>query len=426
MRSELLPNFSMPTTQPAVTIGADHARRFLVRRHLLAPPRALPADPASVLQVVDRLGLLQFDPIDVPGARSHDIVLQTRIAGYRRGWCEQWLYGEDRRLVELYNKCLNILPLSQLAWYRVSWDVHAQRQDNGILREQPKVAEAILARIAAEGPLSSSAFSDPAGMVDWWWAPTRVSRAVLEALFVSGRLGIARRDGNRRYYDLIERVIPAARLAERAPDNAARRHRLLSNFRATGMTSPVNGNLPEAMTRVGKAAERVRWTDQLVDEGVLLPIAVEGLRGLRYVLAEERSILDATAADMAARPVPGVSFVAPLDPLVWDRRLLRELWGFDYTWEIYVPEAKRRWGYYVLPILYGHSLVGRIEPRYERATRTLRILGVWFEAQHAVRDDPKFMPALAKAIEAYRVFVGAAKVTWPRTKVGREVAAALR
>lgn len=416
----------MPMTQPTVTIAADHARRFLVRRHLLAPPRALPADPASVLQVVDRLGLLQFDPIDVPGARNHDIVLQTRIAGYRRGWCEQWLYGEDRRLVELYNNNLNILPLRELAWYRVIWDVHAPLQDAGILREQAKVAQAILARIAAEGPLSSSAFSDHAGMVDWWWAPTRVSRAVLEALFVSGRLGIARRDGNRRYYDLIERVIPAARLAERAPADAARRHRLLSNFRATGMTSPVNGNLPEAMTRVGKADERVRWTDELVDEGVLLPIAVEGLRGLRYVLAEERSILDASAADTAAQSVPDVSFVAPLDPLAWDRRLLRELWGFDYTWEIYVPEAKRRWGYYVLPILYGDSLVGRIEPRYERATRTLRILGIWFEAQHAARDDPKFMPALAEAIEAYRLFVGAARVTWPRTRVGREVAAALR
>jgi uncharacterized protein len=360
----------------------------------------------------------------VPGARSHDIALHARIAGYRRGWCEQWLYGDDRQLIELYNKSLNILPLSELALYRVTWERNAPLMDAGILSEQRDVAEAILARIEAEGPLSTAAFAGHKQVVDWWWAPTRVARAVLEALFVAGRLGIARREGNRRYYDLIDRLVPAERLAERAPDEAARRHRFLSHFRATGMASPVHGSLTEPMYGVGKVAERVRWTADLVEEGVLLPVAVEGVPDVRYIPAEEEPILRAAAA--AAEDSPGAGFIAPLDPLLWDRRLLAELWRFEWMWEVYVPEARRRWGYYVLPILYGDRLAGRIEPRFERSTRTLRILGVSVEAGDSATEDPRYLPALAEAVEAYRTFVGADKVTWPRTRLGRAAGSALR
>src|SRR4249919_3728520 len=103
------------------SIDAGHARRFLVTRHLLAPPRALPAEPQSVLTAVERLGLLQFDPLEVPGARNHDLVLHARVAGYRRDWCEQWLYGPDRRLIELYNKSLNMVPIEELPHYRLTW-----------------------------------------------------------------------------------------------------------------------------------------------------------------------------------------------------------------------------------------------------------------------------------------------------------------
>ncbi|MEO7294879.1 MAG: crosslink repair DNA glycosylase YcaQ family protein, partial [Candidatus Limnocylindria bacterium] len=101
-----------------IQISADHARRFLVSRHLLAPPRTLPAKPASVLAAVERLGSLQFDPLEVPGARNHDLVLHARVAGYERAWCEQWLYGPDRRLIELYNKSLNMVPMHELPHYR--------------------------------------------------------------------------------------------------------------------------------------------------------------------------------------------------------------------------------------------------------------------------------------------------------------------
>jgi hypothetical protein len=409
---------------PPLEISADHARRFLATRHLLAPARALAAKPASVLDVVERLGVLQFDPLEVPGARNHDLVLHARIAGYQRAWCEAWLYGPDRRLIEIYNKSLNMVPMHELPHYRISWQRTTPGVDNGILKEQAPVAEAILRRLKADGPQSTAAFSEHNHAVDWWWAPTRASRAVMEALFVSGRIGIARREGNRRYYDLMERLVPADLLKLKESEEDAMTHRLLSRFRATGLTKAI-GTQGEVMYSAGSGPDRARRTARLVEEGRLLPVEVEGLKGTRYMIAEEEPILEASA-DPASLLAPSVAFLAPLDPLVWDRRQLRDLWSFDYLWEVYVPEAKRRWGYYVLPILFGDRFVGRIEPRLDRKSKTLNIVGIWFEPGFEPIEDPRFIPALRDAIEAYRSFVGASTVAWPRTRPGRAIGGALR
>jgi uncharacterized protein YcaQ len=411
-----------PSPTPDLRISADHARRFLVSRHLLDPPRALAPEAASVLRVVERLGSLQFDPLEVPGARNHDLVLHARIQDYRRGWCEEWLYGTDRRLIEVYNKSLNILPMSELPHYAFAWERAKGDYADGILREQSKVADAILATIKKEGPLTTSAFREHNHAIDWWWAPTSAARAVMEALFVTGRLGISRRDGNRRYYDLIERLVPARLLRRRETEAQAQRHRLLSRFRGVGLL----GAQPNAeiILSIGKAPERARRTAEMVADGTLIPVGVEGSRQVRYLLAEEEPILEATRAGASSRPA--VTFVAPLDPLIWDRRLLRDVFGFDYIWEVYVPAAKRKHGYYVLPLLFGDRIVGRIEPRLERKSGVLNILGVWFEAGFSPMEEPHFIPSLAAALRAYRELVGARKLSWPRSRPGRHLAGALR
>src|SRR5688572_4817813 len=252
---------------PVIDLSPEQARRFLVRRQLLAPPRSLPQTPDSVLAAVDRLAFLQFDPLEVPGARNHDLVLHARVAGYHRDWTDHWLYGPDRRLIELYNKSLNIVPLSQLPHYRLTWDRNRPEYENGILRDQAVVVAAIIERITAEGPLSTAAFSDHGHAIDWWWAPTRAARAVMEALFVCGRLGISRREGNRRYYDLIERLVPAELLARRETEEESMRHRLLSRYRASGLTRPSS---TEVMYATGSSAEKRRRTVELVEEGVLV------------------------------------------------------------------------------------------------------------------------------------------------------------
>jgi uncharacterized protein len=411
-----------------ITISAHHARRFLVRRQLLDPPRCLPPEPESVLRVIERLGSVQFDPVEVPGARSHDLTFHARIKDYQRAWADRWLYGPpdgdpaDRRLIELYNKSLNLLPIDELPYYALAWQRHNVRYENGILRDESKVADAILARIKTEGPLSSTAFKEHNHSVDWWWAPTSVGRAVLEALFVCGRVGISRRDGNRRYFDLIERLVPKTLLAKRASEADAARHRLLSRYRGVGLLGAQMAG--EVALGTGKSPERARILAGLVEDGTLFPVQIEGQRQPRYVLADEKRILE-TAANPEPQ-APSVTFVAPLDPLMWDRRLVRELFGFEYLWEIYTPAAKRRHGYYVLPILFGERLVGRIEPRFERGEKALRILGVWFEDGFRPMEEPHFVPALAEALRAYRSFVGAKTVSWPRTRPGRNLAGALR
>lgn len=417
----------MPPPLPELRISTDHARRFLVRRHLLDPPRSLPGKPESVLRMIDKLGSLQFDPLEVPGARNHDLVLHARIADYQRAWCEHWLYGKDRRLIELYNKSLNILPADELPYYRLAW-ARGANSYREFLAEHAGLAERIRGHIREHGPVSTASFRDVEDRVQWWWdntvaTSTKAARAMLEVMFVVGEMGIARRDGSRRYYDLIERLVAPELLETRAQEEEQRRHRLLSRHRGVGLMGV--GGASELVMGTGKAADRVATTAALVADGTLIPATVEGFREVRHLLADELPILEATAQARASG-TPSVSFLAPLDPLMWDRRLVKGLFGFDYIWEVYVPEPKRRHGYYVLPILFGDRMVGRIEPRLVRGERALRIAGVWFEDGFEPMQEPHFVPALRAALGAYQRFVGATSVTWPRTRPGRDLAGALR
>jgi hypothetical protein len=390
-------------------VEEEAARRFLAARHLLAPARSLEGGPEAVLEVFRRLGSIQFDPLSVAG-RNHDLVLHARVAGYDRAWCEELLYRR-RELFEAHNKGLSLLPTSELPWFRVSWrwSVRAPR----ILAENAEVAEQVLERIRAEGPLSTLDFErGPA--VDWFWAPTNVVRAVLEAYSVSGVLGLARREGNRRYYDLTERLFPADLLTREVPLRDQLRHKLLSRYRAHGLLG--TSGSAELWLGIGRARpspdqaerpSRLELHEELVAAGELVPVTVEGVRGRRFVLRDELELLEAPP-----EPPASVAFLAPLDPLVWDRDLIRALYGFDYVWEVYVPERKRRWGYYVLPILFRDRLVGRIEPRIDGAGGRVRVLGVWWEDGFEPRRADGFVEAMRAALRAYLGFAGASRLEW--------------
>jgi uncharacterized protein YcaQ len=404
------------------------ARRFLARRHLLHPPRALPAHPASVMTVVDRLGSLQFDPLDVTG-RNHDLVLAARISGYRRAWTETLLY-EERRLFEAYNKGLSLLPTSELPWYRIGWERSRHDHEAAAFREHGALVEELLDRIRTDGPLAASDIA-PRAAIDWYWRPTNQVRAILEALAEAGLLGLARRDGNRRVYDLVERLFPADLLAERRPERDQRKHKLLSRYRAHGLLGRAGSAELWLGTAAGRGVHgapareptRAELLAELVDAGDLVPVAVDGVRGERFVLAEEVSLLEATTGD--DRPA-GVAFLAPLDPFVWDRDFLRSLYDFDYVWEVYVPAARRRWGYYVLPILFGDRLVGRIEPRVDRHHGVLRILDVWWEEGFEPVDEVDFVDAFVDALEAQARLLGASRIHLPRVARHRAMATAVR
>jgi len=399
------------------------ARRFLAIRHLLAPPRALPATPESVLAVVDRLGSLQFDPLEVAG-RNHDLILQARIVGYHRALTDELLYGR-RLLFEAYNKSLSLLPTRELPYYRITWQDGATGRAGQLVNEQAKLATKIIEEITSNGPRSSADFEREAA-IDWWWGPTTAVRAVLEALSVSGRLGLARRKGNRRHYDLMERLFPPDLLAVQIPEREQRRHKLLSRYRAHGLLG-ANGS-GELWPGTGAVAMRTELRRELLDRGEIFAIAVEGVRGERYVIGDELPLLAQAEREIAAEAgaeagaqnagtSPGCSFLAPLDPLLWDRGILGPLYGFDYRWEVYTPAAKRRWGYYVLPILFGDRLVGRIEPRIDRTAGLVRLLGLSWETGFDPIAAPGFVPAFAAALNAYLAF-GAGEALLPPQDAG--------
>jgi uncharacterized protein YcaQ len=361
-----------------------------------------------VLEVFRRLGSLQFDPLAIAG-RTHDLALHARVADYDPAWCDR-LY-QRRAIFEAYNKGLSLVLTSEFPCFRGNLSRNAPRT----LAENADVAARVLERIRADGAQSALDFERERGpTTDWFGMPTNAVRAVLEAYAVTGVLGLARRDGNRRYYDLLERLLPADVLARKLPVEEQLRHKLLSRYRAHGLLGVGGGG--DVFGGLGPAKPDERWPgypgrnalrDELVERGDLVPVDVEGIRGKRLVVSEDVELLEAPP-----NPPPSVAFVPPFDPIVWDRRLLGSLFEFEYVWELFVPPAKRRWGWYVLPIVFRDRFVGRIEPRIDRDKARVEVLDVWWEDGFAPRRIDGFIDAMRDAMRAYLGFAGADRLAW--------------
>ena len=390
-------------------VTAEAARRFLVARQLLAPARSLKGGPKGVLKVFERLGSIQFDPIPVAG-RNHDLVLHARVADYKPAWSDR-LY-ERREIFEAYNKGLSLVAIDDFPLFRGT----LSKRSPQLIADNQEVAERVLERIRAEGPLSSLDFERESGpLTDWFGMPTNTVRAVLEAYAVTGVLGLARRDGNRRYYDLLERLVPREVLKRKVSPKEHLRHKMLSRYRAHGLLGATGGGdifgglgpakaTPELPQYPGRSVVR----DELIEDGELVPVDVEGVRGKRFVLRDEVKLLEAPP-----EPPPSVAFLPPFDPLIWDRPLLGSLFEFDYVWELFFPEAKRRFGWYVLPMLFRDRFVGRIEPRIDRENGTVQMLGLWWEGGFEPRRAEGFVEAMREALRAYVAFADASNIEWP-------------
>ncbi len=356
-----------------------------------------------MVEVLRRLGSIQSDPVAVAG-RNHDLMLHARVAGYEPGWCDE-LY-ERREIFETTNKALSFIPMSEVPWFRWNSGRKGRRFHSAALAENGAVADHVLDRIRAEGPLSSPDFDHEAGPTkDWFGMPENAVRAVLEAYTVAGVIGLARRDGNVRFYDLIERLLPAEGLALEVPVRDQLRHKLLSRYRAHGLLGPAGGGATFA--RIAEPSERKELLKELIETGALEPVDVEGLRGKRLILAEELALLESPI-----QTTPSVAFIAPFDSLLWDTSLLASLFDFEYVWEGFFPPARRRWGYYVLPIVFGDRFVGRIEPRIDRDRARVEVLEVWWEDDFVPERADGFVDAMRDALRAYLRFATADEIEW--------------
>jgi hypothetical protein len=383
------------------------ARRFLAERHMLLPPRQLPASKGSVLALVERLGSLQFDPVDLAG-RSHEIVCHARIDGFEPRWVDELLYAKvpaHRALVEQYNGVLVIVPTSELPYYRRPADRRRERYwRDGTYKRLKPWADTIMQRITNEGALSSADFG-PSKSVEWSWGKTPAYRAALEMLQLAGLLHLARREGSRRWFDLAERLIPRNVLERRVSEEEQIEHTFLARHRDLGLAS-ANG----VWVQNDWPLKRKELVQRLVGRGALLEIEIAGLPGVWRIPGPERFALEAAMrATAGTRPSAAdpnaVTLLSPLDPLIHDRKRLEALYNFHYRWEIYTPERKRIFGPYAMPIHAGDQIVGRIQLHRDARVNgaSLSVDDLWWE--RGARPNTH-LDGLATAIRAHQRLLG--------------------
>jgi uncharacterized protein YcaQ len=358
---------------PPLPVTPAAARRFARRALLLDAPAP---DVASAL---DHHGFIQIDPINVCG-RMHDLILRNRVAGYAEGGLHAHLYQPGRAAFEHYLPGYGILgAFPAAAWPYLAHHTQSRRTTSGgyggkLSAAENRLAERILGEIGARGPLTSGDIEDSAQARTAWGSCGRSVKIVLEKLFFHGRVLITSRRAFRRVYDLPERVLPAAirSVPVPSPDET---HRWFAQLK-----------LRQRRLAFLKKAE-LPWVADLVQ-----PVRIEGLP-TAYCLRSDVPLL-AEAAEPGA-PFGPPHLLAPLDPLIYDRRLTHGLWGFDYTWEVYTPAAKRRRGYYALPVLSGTELVGHVDLKADRASRRLTTVSRLTRRGHlatpAIRELAKFL-----------------------------------
>lgn len=261
--------------------------------------------------------------------------------------------------------------------------------DSEILENDSEVAASILAAIDAQGPLSSLEFEDRERIapVGSWSGLTRTKRAI-RAMWVSGLLVTHHRQAGRHYYDRPERIIPPEYFQAPPLRDVQAYHRWIVEQRhhATGLLNEVGD--PSIRSSCGSSAETNLALEQLVESGVLIPVQVGEKQWPYYMPASLLNLLDAPL------PEPRVIFLGPLDSLLWDRKAIRQIFDFDYIWEVYKPEKVRKWGYYVLPVFYGDRFIARVDSRLERGIWT--ISRWWWEPD--VLLDADLLDALRTAV----------------------------
>ncbi|VXD00449.1 winged helix-turn-helix domain-containing protein [Sphingomonas sp. 8AM] len=346
-----------------MTISRIEARRIVLAAQGFGRARPALVSAQHLRSTVDRLNLFQIDSVNVL-TRAHYLPAFARLGGYDRALLEQAAWGpkRQRRLFEYWAHEASLLPLDlhPLLRWRMAQAARGEAGYQTLRRfalERRAEADAVLERIVAEGPLAAADFDRGASRSGWWeWSAVKHA---LEWLFWSGRITTATRQGSfARRYDLTERVIPSAVLALPTPSaEEAQRALVARGARALGLATA--SDLRDYFRL--KPAEADHAIATLAEEGVLVPVRVAGWSQTAWLHR------DATVP----RRVRGAALLAPFDPLIWERARTERLFGFHYRIEIYVPQARRTYGYYVLPFLMDDALVARVDLKSDRQARQL-------------------------------------------------------
>ncbi len=384
------------------------ARRLFLQRHALLEPPSGAAKGAALAGLIDRLGFVQVDSVNTL-ARAHDLILWSRRPSYRPQSL-RWLNDRARATFEHWTHDASIIPMTFYPHWRLRFardrarlhgrwkDWHGE-QFHGEL-------DRVLAHVADRGPVSSGDFAGERAekSTGWWdWHP---SKTALEYLWRSGDLAVTRREGFRKLYDLSERVVPPEVLNARHPD----------------IDETVDWACSAALDRLGFAtsgelaaffdlitpAEAKRWVDAARNSGRVIDVEVACVDGnLRRSVGWPGVIEEAEALP---EPGPRLRVLSPFDPALRDRKRAERLFGFHYRIEIFVPEAKRRYGYYVFPVMEGTRLAGRIDMAAQPGRTCLTVRAFWPEA--GVRMGAGRQKRLTDEIARVAALAGCGDVTF--------------
>ena len=392
------------TSPAALQVGVGAARRMaVVAQGLDGPvPRRRPGR-RELLAVCERLGCLQLDPTGVV-ARSHLLVLFSRLGAFDPADLDALAYGE-RRLFEYWAHEASLVLSAEFPLY--AWEMRRQaegtgrggawlRRLEGWRAENERFQEHVLERLEADGPLAAGAIENrsltPAISDGWGQVSERSVARMLDLLWVRGEVGVSRREGGKRLWDLLARCLPAELPRETLSDRQVVRRAALRALRMLGVARAPH---------IRAHFTRNRYPDleavlaELAADGVILPVAVGDLGGGWWVHAADAELL--ASLDSGERRRGRTTLLSPFDNLLCDRARTEQLFGFSHRLEIYVPRAKRRWGYFVMPILHGDRLVGRADLAIDRRAGRLVV-----HALHREPDAPRgraMGAAVARALQ---------------------------
>lgn len=317
----------------------------------------------GTLEAIRQLECVQIDPINVVRRNQH-LVLHNRVLDYKPAFLEKLIY-KDRRVFEYWCNEKSIIPIEDFPYFRYRMQNPSQFHSPFYERIKTKRKELnhaishVVSEIRRRGPLSVREFKQKGKIKG------KVVTSVLNLLWDCGDLMIHHADGNRRYYDLTERVLPLNIDGQILSREEYERFIIHKYMRAYGLIDTRNwrfGWLPL------RASQRKTIVNKMVEDSKLFPVKIECVKHVYYILEENLSLLE--DSDKKSEKV---HFVAPLDNLLWNRRMISEIFDFNYSWEVYKPPEKRIYGYYVMPILYGTRFIGRLDPKLDRQSKTMII-----------------------------------------------------
>lgn len=360
----------------------EEAKTLLVRYHMINTNDHLKGKE-GILNVMERLNSIQQDPLDVVG-RNTDLVMQSRVSDYRRNGLESLLY-QERLLIDGWDKMMAVYltkdyPKMEEVRLSVSED-HKHILNYRNQSEALEILDEVLSSLK-ESPKYGNEIKI-GGIQKNRWGQSKLSSAALDYLYYKGVIGVRTKNNTQKQYDLIENLIEESNQSSPFETKEAFiEYYLLRRIKALGICRNKNG-VHLSGPYISKKEIRDRVFKSLITKNLIEEIKIEGLKDTYYIPVEANTLTNELVDQM--------SFIAPLDNLIWDRDLIEALFEFKYRWEVYTPQVKREYGYYVLPILYKNSFVGRIEFDHHRGQEKLIIKNVWL-------DQEELKPFLEEAL----------------------------